>query len=122
MLKRIVRNEPLQLSDGNRVALDAADTFALALGFLRTDTSADRRQRGRLADHLVSLLDISFLHLGDKSRNVDGNRTAGDALCILTVNAACGLFHSLFFIVAVANLLEVCRSFFRVLLSDRHSL
>ncbi len=122
MLKRIVRNKTLQLSDGNRVALDAADTFALALGFLRTDTPADCRQRGGLADHLVRLLDIALFYLGNKTRDIDGDRTAGDALCILTVNAARSLFHSLFFIVAVADLLEISRSFLRVLLSDRHSL
>src|SRR5699024_10372558 len=40
-----VGNEPLQPADADGFALDAADALALALGFLRADTTADGRQR-----------------------------------------------------------------------------
>ena len=36
-----VSNETLQFTDGNSVAFDSADTFALALALLRTYTAAD---------------------------------------------------------------------------------
>ena len=36
-----VRYKTRQLSDGNRLPLDAADTFSLALALLRTYTAAD---------------------------------------------------------------------------------
>ena len=39
-----VSNETLQFTDGNSVAFDSADTFALALALLRTYTAADCRE------------------------------------------------------------------------------
>ncbi len=46
VLPRPVRRKALKLTDGNRIALNAPDTFCLALALLRTDTSTDSRKCG----------------------------------------------------------------------------
>ena len=45
-----VSHKALQLSDGNRLALDTADTFSLALAFLRADAAADGGKGTGLCD------------------------------------------------------------------------
>ena len=122
VLQGVIRNKTLQFSDGNRLAFDPADTFALALGFLGADTSADRRQGGGLSDHLVGALDIAVFHLGDKARDIDGYRTSLDTFGILTVQAAGSLFHGLLLIVSVTYFFKIRRSDLCVLLSHRNSL
>ena len=121
VLSRPVSNESLKLSDRDRIALDATDTLTLTLALLRTDTSADSGKCAGLADDPVCLLDISILHLLDEARNIDGNGTALDTLCILTVDTSGGFTHRLLFIIAKTNLLEVCCTLFRILLSHRDS-
>ena len=122
MLKRVICHESLQLTDRYRLALDPADTLTLTLGLLRADTSADRRKRAGLSNHLICFFDISCLHFADEARDINGYRTSCDTFRILAVNTSCRLFHSLFHIVSEANLLEVRRTYLRVLLSYRHFL
>ena len=120
VLKCVIRHEPLQFSDGDRLALDAPDAFALALGLLRTDTAADRRKGAGLSDHLIGLFDVSFFYFMDKCRDVDRYRTSLDAFRILAVEASFRLFHRLFFIVTEADLIKIRRPDFRILLSYRY--
>ena len=85
MFQRIICNETLQLTDGDRLALDSADTLAFTLALLRAHTAADRRKRRGFCDYLCSLLVVAFLNLLDKARNVDGNGTSAHALRILAL-------------------------------------
>ena len=120
VLKRVIRHEPLQFSDGDRLALDAPDAFALALGLLRTDTAADRRKRAGFSDHLIGLFNVSFFYFMDKCRDIDGYRTSLDAFCILAVEASFRLFHCLFFVVTEADFIKICRTDLRILLPYRY--
>ena len=74
-----VRDEAFQSADRNRFALLAVHAFALALIFLRADTSADCRQGAVLSDNLVSCFKISLCHLLDEQRNLNIDRTSGHA-------------------------------------------
>ena len=121
VLSRPVSDESLQLSDRDRIALDAADALTLTLALLRADTSADSGKCAGLADDPVCLLDISVLHLLDEARNIDRNGTALDTLRILTVDTSGGFTYRLLFIIAKTNLLKVCCTLFRILLSHRDS-
>lgn len=76
VLSRPVSYETLELADGDSLALDAADTLALALALLRADTSADSRKCGRSADDLCSLCVISFFYFFYECRDIDPNRTS----------------------------------------------
>src|SRR5699024_2733494 len=71
MLQSIVSNKSFQLTDRYRFSLDTADTFAFALGFLGTYTSADGRKCRGFTDHMISAFDITILDLCDKSGNID---------------------------------------------------
>ena len=71
-----VSYETLELTDGDSLALDAADTLALALALLRADTSADSRKRGGSADDLCGLCVISFFYFFYECRDIDLNRTS----------------------------------------------
>ncbi len=122
MFQSIIRNEPLQLADGYRFALDPADTFSLTLGFLWTYASADCRQGGSSSDHLICLFNIAFLDFLNKSRNIDGYRTSADALCILAVDAAGSFFHGFLLVISQTNLFKICSAYFWFLFSDRHFL
>ena len=117
---RPVGHKALQLADGNGLALNASDTFSLALAFLRADAAADRRQCGGSADHLIRGLHIPFLHLFDKAGNIDGYRAALHALGVFAVDAAGSLLHRLFFIISQADLFKVGRPYLRILFSHRH--
>ena len=80
-----VCNETLQLTDGDRLALDSADTLAFTLALLRAHTAADRRKCGGFCYYLCGFLVVAFLNLFDKARNVDGNGTSAHALRILAL-------------------------------------
>ena len=85
MLSGPVGHKTLQLSDGNRLSLDAADALPLTLRLLRADTAAYRRQSRRLRYHAGSLLNLSLLYLFDKRRDIDCHRAACDTFGILTI-------------------------------------
>ena len=117
VLSRPVRSKTLQLSNGNWLSFDSPDAFSLTLAFLRTHTPADCRKGAGLADHLVSLLKIAFFDLGDKSWNVNRNRTPFDTLCIFTVYASLSLLHCFFFIITQAHFVKIRRAHLWLLLS-----
>ena len=74
-----VRDEAFQSADRNRFALLAMHAFALALIFLRADTSADCRQGAVLGNDFVSRFKISLCHLRNEQRNFNIDRTSGHA-------------------------------------------
>ena len=120
MFQCIICNKPLQFSDGYRLAFNAADTDTLTLRLLRADTSADCRKSAGFSDYFISLFDISFFNLMNKSRNINGYRTSFDAFGIPAVQTSLCLFHCLFLIVSKTNFIKICRTYFWILLSDRH--
>ena len=85
MLSRPVSYKTLQLTDGDRLTLDTANTLALTLALLRAHTSTDCRKCGRLCDHICCSLVVSLLYLCDESRNVDRNRASVYAVWLLTL-------------------------------------
>ena len=103
----IVGDKPFQTADGDRLALDAADAFPFALGLLRADTSADSRQGRGLADDLVCTLKVTCRNLGNKFRDMDIDRAAGDTGFILTVEASLRFVQRHLFGIAEGYLLEV---------------
>ena len=122
MLSGIVGNETLQLSDGNRIALDATDTLALALCLLRTYTTANSRKCGGLCDDISSLCDLAFLYRMYKCRNINGYWTSLNTLCILTVDTAGCLLHSLFHVISKTDFIKIGCTNLRILFSDWDSI
>ena len=116
-----VGHKTLQFADGDRISLDPPDAFAFTLGLLGTYTATDRRKRTVLTDDLVGLLDLSFLYLFNKTRNIDRHRTPLDTLCILAVYAPGSFRLSLFLIISQADFLEIGGALFGILLSHRNS-
>ncbi len=117
-----VSHETLQLADRNRLSLNAADTLTLTLALLRADTAAYSRKGRSLADDLIGCFDIAFLDLLNKSWNINRNRTSLDTLRILTINTTGGLPHCLFFIISQTYFFKICRTYLRILFTDRYFL
>ena len=119
-LFRLVSGITLELADGNRLSLDAADTLSLALRFLRADTAADRWQRRALADDLICLCGISVFNFLNKSGNIDRYRAPLHTPWILAVQASCSLCHCLFIVISEAYFLKILRPDSRLLFTDRY--
>ena len=122
MLAGVVCYETLQFTNGNGLKLDAHDTFALTLGLLRAYTAADCRKCGRLADDIISLVDIASLYLLDESGDVDINRTCAYAGGFFAVKASGSLFSGFFFIISQTNLQEISGTCIGILLTYRYSI
>ena len=89
---RIVGTETLEVtdSDSGMTHLEM-DTLRLTLFLLRTYTTADSRQRGRLFDDRCSSEDVTRFESLDEARDVDVHRTTLYAGRVLTVETAMGL-------------------------------
>ena len=121
-LARGVGDIALQLADGNRLTFDAADTFSLALGFLRADTAADSGKGTGLADHGISARNIGFLHLRDESGDIDADRAALYTHRIFAVQTSGSFRFRFFFIVTETDFFEIRRADLRILLAHRYLL
>ena len=62
-----VGDKALQTTDADGLALDAADTLALALMLLRADTAADGRQCTGLGNHVIGGLKVALGHMLDEA-------------------------------------------------------
>ena len=102
-----VGDKPLQTTDGDRLAFDAPDAFALTLGFLRADAAADSGQAVGGLDDLIGADKIPLSDLGDELRDAHVNRAAGNAGFVFAVEAAFGLFNSHLLGVAQGDFQEV---------------
>ena len=111
-----IGNEAFQTTDGNCLALHASDTFGFALAFLRTNTTADRRQRIGRGDDLISRHEVTLCNLCDKFGDAYINGTAAHAGLMLTVQASLCFFDCHFLGVAEGNLFKVFISYIRCLL------
>ena len=107
MLARIVGNKALQATDSYRLALDAQHAFALALVFLRADTSADSRQGALLLKDFIGLGKVFLCYLMDKLRNININRAAAYTTRFGAVQATLCLVYRHFLSVAKCYLLKV---------------
>ena len=105
----------LELADGYRLTLDAEYARALTLALLRAHAAADTRQRRIFGYDGRSSGIIALGQSLDKSGNVDTHGTCCYATRILAVQAARCFELRLLFVVAVAHLLEVGGTEFRVL-------
>ena len=112
----IISYKAFQPADAYRLTLDAHDTVLLALVFLRADAAADCRQGVGLLDNPDGLVEVTFLDFADKGRNIHLHRAALAAFWHLASQAAVGLRHSSFLIVAQGYLLKIAGTNLRVLL------
>ena len=110
----------LQLTDGNSLAFDSADTFSFTLVLLRAYTSTSSRKRCIPRKNFVSLLNLSNFYSADKCRNINRNRTAFDTFCIFTSKASLCFHHCFFFIISITNFFEIRCSYLWILLSYRN--
>ena len=116
---RVVGNEALQTADGYRLALDAADTVALALALLRADTAADSGQSGGFLDLSSRLEELALGNQSDELRNLNLYRAAGHAGLVLAVQAALCFLDRHFGGVAERYLFEIFIADVRRLLRHR---
>ena len=87
----LVAEEALELADGHRVALLAADALALALVLLRAHAAADGGEHRVLADDVQRLAELLLADLLDELGDVDVDGAAVNAERLLAVHAALGL-------------------------------
>ena len=83
----MVSHKALELADSDTLSLYSEDAAALALGLLRADTAADRRQRGILRDDSRGSLDVTLFDLRDELGNLDADRASGHTARILAMEA-----------------------------------
>ena len=116
-----VGDEAFEFADGDTFALDAEDAAAFTLRLLRADTSADGGQRRIFCDDRSGSGEVAVLDFFDEFRNLDADGTGAHAARILAMQAAGSLQHRFFDIVSVADLFEIGRPDFRILLPYRNS-
>ena len=102
-----VGDKTLKPSDADALALQAADTFGLALLFLRADAAADGGQRVGGGDDLVGGLKVALADLFEEAGDLDGHGAALAAGRVLAVEAAGGLLHGGVSVIAEGNLVKV---------------
>ena len=111
--------ETFQTADTDCFTLNGMNALALALVFLRADTTADGRQGTGFTDNLISRFEVSFCNFRDKIRNLDHNRAAGHARSLAALQAPHGFPDSHFLGVSGAHFEEVFISYVRSLFRHR---
>ena len=111
-----VGNKALQTSDGDRLALDAADAFALALALLGADTAGEGGKSVGGGDDLIGRLEIALSDLGDEFGDTDIDGAAADAQGLFAVQAALCLVDGHFLSVAERNFLKILIAYIGLLL------
>ena len=114
-----VRNEPLQAADADGLKADAQGAFAFALRLLGAHAAANGRQRGRLLNDLISVLEIALRNLRDEIRNIHIHGAAANAGAVLAVQAPLRLLHRNLRCVAEGHLVKIARADFGVLRGHR---
>src|SRR5699024_6803586 len=114
-----VANEPLQLADGHRLALDAEHAGTFALRLLRAYAAAYGRPRRVCGDDRRSSGHIAGQYFSDKIGYLYRNRTVRHALRFFAVQTARGFKLRLAQVVTVTNFVEIRSPYFRVLLPYR---
>jgi hypothetical protein len=107
-----IGNEPFQASDPDGLSLDSPNTLALALSLLRTNSSANSRKTGALADDLVRALKIAIRYFFYKLGDFNANGTSGNARTVFTLDTAFRLVNRLFCRVPKRHFFEVTVSHF----------
>ncbi len=116
--KSPVADEALQLTDVNRLTLNAKDARTLALGLLRADAAANRRKQRIESDGGSSAGKVLGANLSDELGNTDRNGARSNARAVFTLEATRCLGSSLLRSEAEADLLEVPGAGFRVLFAS----
>ena len=111
-----VGDEALQTADGHGLTLDAPDAAGFALGLLGADAAGKGRQGVGGGDDLVGGRKVTLGNLLDEFGDAHIDGAALDALGILAVQAAAGLFFGHFRGIAQGDFLEVAGADLGVLL------
>ncbi len=107
LLERVVRREPFQAADGDRLSFFGQNADDLALIFLGTDAAADGGQEVPFLDLVNGPDEIPVPDELDECRDVDIDGTARDAGGFLAVQAPGGFAHRLVPRVSEGDFLEV---------------
>src|SRR5450759_3231793 len=91
-LGTVVGDEALQAADRDRLpASEGPGASTLALNALVADTAADAGEEARLAEHVVSLVEVPVPERSDEARDVDVGGTSLHAGWVRAIEAAGGL-------------------------------
>ena len=112
----VIRGEPLQSADRDRLPLFPEDADLLALILLRADTAADGRKRIGFLQLECRLHEFSFGDERNKSRDVHIHRAAGNTARLLTLDAALRLGNRKLLGITRGNLVEIADPNLRILL------
>ena len=105
-----VGNKTLKFTDGNSLALDAADALAFTLALLRAHTAADGGQQVVALDGLERAGPVLVADLGDEAGDVHADGAALHAQGLLAVEAAVGLGDGVFLGEARVDRAEIARA------------
>lgn len=105
----IIGNEAFQTANRHRLALDAQNTLAFALVFLRTHTATHGGETIGAFQDTVGLRQITLDDLSNEFRNTDFNRASLTAARVLALEAAAGFKLRLLQRIAERDFLEVVR-------------
>ena len=114
-----VAGETFELAYGERLALNAEHAGTFTLGLLRAYTSAHAGKAGVESYHLGSALYVALCETSHESGYVNAHRAGLHAAGLGAAQAACGLKHGLFLIVAKAYFFKIGRSLQRILFAHR---
>ena len=115
----MVRHEPLETADADRLALDAAHAFGLALRFLRADAATDGGQSVGGAHDLIRFEEPALLHERQKLRNAHIDRAAGHTGAVFAVQATLRLLDGHRLVIPLGDLVKVFIADVRRLLARR---
>ena len=120
VLARIIRDKALQAADRDRLTLNAAYAFLLALCFLRAHAAADSGQRRGFLDFGRSFEEFALGDKRDKFRDLYLHWTARDTGLMLAVQATLRFLDRHFRCVAECDLIKVLVADVGVLLRHGH--
>ncbi len=103
----VVGHKTLQASYSHGLALNTADTFGLALGFLGADPAADGGQGVGGGNDAIGLLKFALGNFCDEFRYTDVYRAAGYTGFMFTLEAAFSLVNGGFGTVTQSHFLEI---------------
>ena len=117
----IICHKTLKTAYCDRLIFDTSDALALALCFLRTNSSANSRQRTAFCNNLIRFFKLALSNFLNKSRNIYLNGTTVSAKRIFTIKASFRFIYSHFFRITESNLIKIFISYIRFLARHRIS-
>ena len=118
MCARPIRDVAFEIADGDGFAFIAANTFRLALRFLRTHAARDRGQGVVAHQTLRGFGDLALRKQVEEMRDVDAHRTAFNTFRVFALKAAFGFEQRDLFAETQADFGKVRRARGGVLFGD----